>query len=400
MLGERSYSEGNATLLHHKPPFVTPMNEKKKKASIRNKINSVKSFFSDRNKFRQGSLSRNASMPDIYAAMGNGDHTTPENLRNNNKSNVKLRNKSSRHGGKLSLRPRSECLEFINEDEGLTPTMPWMRRHMMQDYSPASTISTRSDYSYRSPLMFDEREEFMSASQTNLATPLPSLIKMADSFDSLLSDGGISSLDENHNNAPLFPKFPTDNRKMTKSKDRHDKNQRDTNSPVVDKSNGNGLDNGLTDNLQRNLYVRKSKSFQHQKTKGLFPAERTKHYSAEAEDITRNRGKNLPSLEYKDLQTLMEVEATRVLDGRGYDPKTAAKWSKEISGSIRERLRHHTSRNYKIVVNTFIGTVGMSQENVHVACQSVTDPTTDRFIMIALKTDEFFVAITLLLLKY
>ena len=399
MLGERSYSEGNATLLHNKPPFVPPLNEKKKKASIRKKINSVKSFFSDRNKLRQGSLSRNASMPDIYAAMGNGDQMSFIN----NKSSVKLRDKSNRNGAKLSLRPRSECLEFIDENEGLTPTMPWMRRHMMHDYSPASTISMRSDYNYRPPLMFDERDEFInssSASQTDLtAAPSPSLLKMAESFDSLLSDGGFS-LDENHNEAPLFPKFPTANDKQGtyKANKRSADGLQNKTKPIVE--NTNIADDNVTAQsiLQRNLLIRKSKSFQHQKKKDLFSAEQTKYFSAEAEDV--NREKNLPSLEQKDLKILMENEANRVLDGRSYDPKTAAKWSKEISGSIRERLRHHTSRNYKIVVNTFIGTIGVSEENVHVACQSMTDPITDRFIMVALRTDDLFVAITLLLLKY
>ena len=398
MLGERTYSEGTATLLNHKPPLVPPLNEKRKKASIRKKINSVKSFFSDRNKLRQGrgSLSRNASMPDIYAAMGNGDHMT---LNHNNKlGGVKLRDKSNnRNGAKLSLRPRSECLEFIDENEGLTPTMPWMRRHMMHDYSPASTISTRSDYNYRPPLMFDERDELMSASasQTDLtaAPPSPSLLNMAESFDSLLSEGGFSSLDENHNEAPLFPKFPTG---INKSKERSVDVEKQEKTVANNTNIADG--NVTTQILQRNLQIRKSKSFQHQKKKDLFSADQSKYFSAEAEDI--NREKKLPSLEQKDLQTLMEIEANRVLDGRSYDPKTAAKWSKEISGSIRERLRHHTSRNYKIVVNTFIGTIGVSQENVHVACQSATDPITDRFIMVALKTDDLFVAITLLLLKY
>ena len=399
MLGERSYSEGTSTLLHYKPPLGppgAPSNEKKKKVSIRKKINSVKSFFSDKNKFRGGNLSRNASMPDIYAAMetNNDSDSLHNGYGGNNRPQVKLRNKSSRHGAKLSLRPRSECLEFIDENQGLSPTMPWMRRHMLTDSSPGSTISCRSEYAFRSPLMFDEREEYMSQSS----------LKMADSFDSLLSDGGFSSLDENHNEAPLFPKFPTsvpdDDQEKVMNKNENKKKEK--NKKLKKKDRKLSLNQKETKDaeseLERNLYVRKSKSFQHQKKRELF-ANQTKHYSAEAED-DQHRNKNLPSLEHNDLRTLMELEATRVLDGRCYDPKVAAKWSKEISGSIRERLRHHTSRNYKIVVNTFIGTVGLTEEHVHVACQSVTDPVDDRFIMTALKTDELFVAITLLLLKY
>ena len=425
MLGQRTYSESATTLLQQKPPFTQQQplhHEKKKRSTIRKKINSVKSFFADKHKStRQGSLSRNASMPDIYAAMnGSLGQLSPENRKYS--LGVPMRDKSSRHGGKLNLRPRSECLEFIDENESLTPTLPWMRRHM-EDCSPASTISTRSEVVYRPPLVIAEQEEELGASPSSPTHSHDNflggehqthILKTTDSFDSLISDG-LSSLDENHNDIPLFPKFPTPDtyshmessrQEISKStgdllqKNRNTNNK--NNAKLPDKSASSG-------NLERNLPVRKSKSFQHQSKKEIYPElpnKQIKYYSAEAEDIRKRKKSATPSLDVKDLRILMEFEAERVLAGCCYDAKTAAKWSKEISGSIRERLRSHTNRGYKIVVNTFIGTV-MDQknghaphDNVHVACRSETDPTTDRFIVTALKTDELFVAITLLLLKY
>jgi len=415
MLGPRTYSEGQSTLLQQRPSdyhFSVP--DKKKKTSLRKKINSVKSFFADRHRLsgRQGTLSRNASMPDIYNSIGGVDNP-PEYQTRKYSQGVIMRDKS-RLGAKLSMRPHSECLQLIDENSSLSPALAWMNRSL-DDYSPASTISTRSERVYRPPLMIEESEEDFFGTQSNFRPKYTT----ADSFDSITSEGYNSSLDENHNDIYTLPELLSELSKTS---------EQDNDDFIMDvdktmneiKLNNNiqieqqqqqqppskklSTDLAPTEDLERNTLVRKSKSFQHIKKKQKFPdlLIGQKYFSAEAEDIRCK--KSAPSLEYKDLKFLMEFEARRVLADCSYNARIAARWSKEISGNIRERLRDHTSRNYKIVVNTFIGSVvdchDNSTDNVHVACRSATDPTSDRFIVAALKSEDLFVTITLLLLKY
>ena len=415
MLAPRTYSEGQSSLIQQKPiHHHFPVADKKKKTSLRKKINSVKSFFADRHSHRQTgrqrTLSRNASMPDIYAAMDGVNHTSDTQTRKYSED-VILRDKS-RHGAKLSMRPRSECLQFIGENASLTPTLAWMNRSL-DDYSPASTISTRSENVYRPPLMIEESEEDLFVTKNHFRPKYTT----TDSFDSIISDGYNSSLDENHNDispvmSELFPEpsktsdEDTDDFIMDVDKTMNEiKLNNNIQSQQLQPNDKLSTDPSATKQLERNTPVRKSKSFQHIKKKQKFPEllSGQKYFSAEAEDIQSK--KNAPSLEYQDLKFLMEFEAQRVLADCSYDAKIAARWSKEISGNIRERLRDHTSRNYKIVVNTFIGSVvdcngDDTTDNVHVACRSATDPASDRFIMAALKSADLFVTITLLLLKY
>ena len=99
------------------------------------------------------------------------------------------------------------------------------------------------------------------------------------------------------------------------------------------------------------------------------------------------------------IKALVETEIHNKLDDKTFDANLVTNWCKDISNTVRDKLKHITRNKKKIITTTYIGSK-VNQSGVHVSVRCEKNTNTDEFITVALEGEDFFVWVTLLLADY
>lgn len=111
---------------------------------------------------------------------------------------------------------------------------------------------------------------------------------------------------------------------------------------------------------------------------------------------------NTDSDEYvsiEDIQKLIEEEIHYELDGKSFNSKLVTLWCKDISNSVRDKLKFITKNKKKVVVTTYIGSK-INDSGVHVSVKCQKQMNTDDFLTVALEGEDMVTWVTLLLADY
>ena len=92
------------------------------------------------------------------------------------------------------------------------------------------------------------------------------------------------------------------------------------------------------------------------------------------------------------VQTLINTVQTSLLQGQSYSPDAAAAWTKQLSDTVRDRLRDLGKDRYKFIVQVTLGE--QRTEGVHCGCRCLWDEDTDSYASSTFKNDELFCVVT------
>jgi len=106
-------------------------------------------------------------------------------------------------------------------------------------------------------------------------------------------------------------------------------------------------------------------------------------------------------LSTEKIREIAESEARLVVSDFYYGDNKVTKWTKEITCNVRDKIRAYTGRQFKVVVNAFIGSLVPSQQHdtVNIAVRGLTEPISDRFVVSAFEKDDMFISVTCILIR-
>ena len=101
------------------------------------------------------------------------------------------------------------------------------------------------------------------------------------------------------------------------------------------------------------------------------------------------------------IREIAESEAKLVVADFYYGDNEVRKWTKEITCNVRDKIRAYTGRQFKVVVNAFIGSLIPSQQHdtVNIAVRGLTEPRSDHFVVSAFEKDDMFISVTCVLIR-
>ncbi|XP_057295181.1 uncharacterized protein LOC130623688 [Hydractinia symbiolongicarpus] len=403
--------------------------DEQSKQQKKKKLSGIRTFFNNRVTSRQQKkMSRTTSMP-VGLELISNDTTDGWNVISHAKRNSGIDSRDLLNIKPLFHRPQSEYLDFISEKSDFT--IPHDRK--MSDQSedlqtnsversddlsslPSSSVADDDEWNNLSPsgYQFDLRKAYSDINLTN-------------GYDNDFIHGNLIKTNTkqvyarekiplltNRNRAPKLPSVDQNKSKYKQKNHKHpnairQKRYRKYKAPIPPtKANLNGVPNvqEITDKIDISKVVRsdsqtslhRTRSFMRERRQSTMDKKR--RLSAESKDIFENANlaENINQLKY-----LVELEIESVLLNKTYDQALCTMWCKEISTKVRDKVRHKTEKNYKVVANTYIGANCRSSEgedSTHVSVQGITNPSTDKFLTVAFEGNNFFVWVTLCLFEY
>ena len=113
-----------------------------------------------------------------------------------------------------------------------------------------------------------------------------------------------------------------------------------------------------------------------------------------------NNNADSQALTENEIRKIAENEARQVVSTTDFQERNVKKWTKSITCNVRDKIRAYTGRQFKVVVNAFVGTlVPSSHDTVNVTVRGLTDPSKDRFVVAAFEIDDVFISITCILIR-
>ena len=106
------------------------------------------------------------------------------------------------------------------------------------------------------------------------------------------------------------------------------------------------------------------------------------------------------ALTANEIRKIAENEARQIVSSTDFQERNVKKWTKSITCNVRDKIRAYTGRQFKVVVNAFVGSlVPCSHDTVNVSVRGQTDPSKDRFVVAAFKIDDVFISVTCILIR-